>query len=199
MIFQHKDGTLRIIEHGNAGTTYHVEVRFIDANLTGPIARPQTEERLVLNRSQLDSNAHYVEGGDASRLEPLSLTFSCKAADTSHTQFLIDILSGASVCAVGASTYKMHSRKGKEASTNIYGLSTALPNFADTNYKCCYMVEVLYSGTSNWGVRWDQTYFPPAEQTITESEDALTLNLNGQIYGGVTTITSHTASTTGIG
>ena len=40
------------------------------------------------------------------------------------------------------------------------------------------------------GFRWDEVYFPPQEQTITEGEDAVTFNLSGQIYGGVTNITA---------
>jgi hypothetical protein len=108
MLFQHKDGTLRIYEHGNGGTTYYIEVRFIDANLSGPLARAQTEERLVLNRGVLDAQAHYVEGGDAARLEPMTLTFSCKAADTAHTQYLLDLLSGSSVITAGGQSFTLH-------------------------------------------------------------------------------------------
>jgi hypothetical protein len=78
-------------------------------------------------------------------------------------------------------------------------LTTALPQFKDMSYKCSYMVEVLYSGTSNWGIRWDQVYFPPAEQTVTEAEDALTLSLSGMVYGGVTVIAAHTTGGTDMG
>jgi len=194
MIFQNKDGELRIIDHGNNGTTHCIEILFADANLSGPVSRSQTEERLILDRGTLDAQAHYVESGDAARLEPLPLTFSARTADTTHTQNLLSMMSGATTLSTGGSAYRMYSRKGK--GINIYGLSVALPAFADTDYKIAYMVEVLYSGTSSWGFRWDEVYFPPAEQTIAEAEDSLTLNLNGQIYGGVTKITAFSASVT---
>lgn len=202
MLFQNKDGEIRIYEHGrgglggaarpNSGVTHYFEILFIDANLSGPIARAQTEERLVLNRGVLDSNAHYVESDDTARLEPLALTFSCRSADTKNMQMLLNILSGVTeVIGVGGTTYPIHTRKGKGSA--IYGLSTSLPQFSGTTgsiYKIAYKVEVLYSGTSDWGLRWDEVYFPPAEQTIVEAEDSLTINLNAQVFGGVTTITS---------
>ena len=56
-----------------------------------------------------------------------------------------------------------------------------------------YMVEVLWSGTSDLGMRWDEVLFHPNEQTVTEADDSVTLNLNGMIYGGVTTITALTS------
>lgn len=195
MLFQHKDGVLHIIEHGVSGTTYYVKILFTDANLSGPISRAQTEERLVLDRGVLSSDGHYVESDDTARLEPLPLTFSCRSADTSHSQVLLQLLSGATNLSLPSSgqSWTMHSRKGKGIS--IYGLATSLPDFKDQSFKAAYMVEVLYSGTSNWGFRWDEVYFPPAEQTVAEAEDSLTLNLNGQIFGGVTKITAFTSGT----
>ena len=93
----------------------------------------------------------------------------------------------------------MHTRKGQGANsrTPIPGISIGLPSFKDSG-KVCYMVEVLWSGSgvSNLGYRWDEVYFPPAEQTITEGEESVTLNLNGQIYGGVTKMFAFTTGAT---
>jgi len=190
-IFRHRDGELRLIEHGYSAATRYIEILFSDANFSGPMGRPQSEEILILDRGLLDDNAHYVEGGDAPRLEPLSLTFSCRTADTKNTQILLQMVSGCTErLVVGGSTYPIRTRKGKSLGLAGFSATTTFPTFKDSSYKMCWMVETLWSGTSNWGIRWDEVYFPPNEQTITESEDALTLNLTGQIYGGVTTITS---------
>jgi hypothetical protein len=191
MIFQGKDGELRLYEHGTSGVTRYLEILFIDANISGPVARGQTEERIVLDRGLLDANAHYVESDDKTRMEPLSLTFSSKFADTNNSQLLSDLVSGATVLTVGGVSYQMYSRAGKGDA--MYGFSVTPPALRDSDLKVAYMVEVLYSGTSDWGFRWDETYFPPGEQTVAESEDALTVTLNGMVYGGVTTITAFTA------
>jgi hypothetical protein len=192
MIFRHRDGELRLYEHGYSGVTKYIEILFADANLSGPMGRPQTEELLILDRGLLDSNAHYVEGGDAPRLEPLTLTFSCRSADTKNTQLLLQMAAGVTDhLVVGGTTYQINSRKGKGIA--LYGFTTAAPNFKDTAFKMCWMVETLWSGTSDWGMRWDEVYFPPDQQTITESEDSLTLTLNGMVYGGVTTIVAFNA------
>ncbi len=160
--------------------------------------RSLPEERMILDRGLVDSNAHYVASGDAARLEPLGLTFSCRGADTRSTQLLIDLLSGATVLVDGGITYPVKSRKAKPQNTDLYGpradAAIPLPNFSDTVHRNAYMVEVLWSGTSNWGFRWDEVYFPAAEQVITENEDSLTLGLNGRIYGGVTLITAFSSA-----
>lgn len=203
MLFQHRDGELRLIEHGNNATTYHFEILFIDANLSGPVGRAQTEERVVLDRGISDSNAHYVQGGDAPKFEPVALTFSCRLADTPHSQAFREAMSGASkilITSTSGSTSRtqFYTRKGKGVVPMGIDNLTALPTFADTEYKMCYRVEVLYSGTSTWGVAWDEVYFPPMEQTVAESEDAFTMNLNGQVYGDVTRITAFLTGTTAI-
>jgi hypothetical protein len=203
MMFQHKDGELRIYEHGNwlnlyplsSGVTQYMEILFADANLTGPLGRSLPAERLVMDRSTLDSNAHYVEEGDASRMEPLSLTFSCKTADTLSYQLLMQMMSGTSLLSDSgsATTYQMNTRTGK--GIDMYGFSVTPPSFRDDlNNKVTYMVEVMWSGTSNLGMRWDEVLFHPNEQTVTEAEDSVTLNLNGMIYGGVTQITFFTGN-----
>lgn len=201
MMFQHKDGELRIYEHGNwldlyplsSGVTQYMEILFTDANLTGPLGRSLPSERLVMDRGVLDTNAHYVEEGDASRMEPLSLTFSCKTADTTEYKLLLDMMSGTSLLQVGGTTYQMNTRTGK--GIDMYGFSTTPPSFRDDlNNKVTYMVEVMWSGTSNLGMRWDEVLFHPNEQTVTEAEDSVTLNLNGMIYGGVTAIDAFTGN-----
>ena len=190
MIWQQRDGELRLVEHGNAGTTYYIEVLFTDGNLSGPVARPRTEEILYSDRGNVDSNAGYREAPAVSRLEPLPLTFSCRTASTANSEALTKWVSGVTT----VRNHTLYSRKGK--GTAIPQISVALPGFKDSG-KNAYMVEVLWSksGTSYLGYRWDEVYFPPNEQTVTEGEEAVTLNLNGQIYGGVTNITAFTTAT----
>ena len=198
MIWTNRDGELRLVEHGNSGTTYYLEVLFTDANLSGPVSRQKTEEVLYANRSNAKSDKlGYNEGSTMARLEPLPLTFTCRTADTDHSDALTKWLSG--VTTVRA--HVLYSRKGSglTSMTKIPQLNigtAGLPSFKD-GAKQAYMVEVLWSGSgvSNLGIRWDEVYFPPSEQTVGEAEDGISLNLNGQVYGGITYITAFTAAT----
>lgn len=188
MIFQGKDGELRVIEHGTNGTTYYLEVLFCEMDFTGPTRRPHTEETLIMDRGKFDTNAHYIEGNDEPIYAPLPISFSCRLADTSSTTVTVNWFSG--VTTVRGNELK--SRDGQ-------GLwnSNSLPAFADSA-KQAYIVEVLWDGTNDVGMQYDVVYFPPGEQTITESADGVMLSVNGQCYGGVTKITSFTGSPTSI-
>ena len=92
MIFQGKDGELRIIEFGLNGTTRYLKFLFCEMNYDGPISRPRSEETLIMDRGNFDSNAHYIAGNDEPRYSALPLTFSCRLADTTNTQVLLDWL-----------------------------------------------------------------------------------------------------------
>ena len=185
MLFQHRDGELHVYEHGNSGSTYYLEILFTNASLSGPLARPRTEEILYTDRGNLDTNAGYREGTQAATMEPMPLTFTCRLANTAHTDVMRDWFSGATT----VRSKRIYSRSGIGIAIPQMGTTGALPAFKDSG-KMVFLVESLWSGSgvSNLGIRWDEVYFPPNEQTITEGEDAITLNLNGQIYGGVTTL-----------
>ena len=201
MIWQARNGELRIVEHGNSATTYYLEILFTEANLSGPIARPRTEEILYSDRGKADDHAGYREAPSISRLEPMPLTFSAKTADTDRSEAMSTWFSGATI----VRGHTLYTRRGQGATytTPIPQLGTwtaGLPNFADSG-KIAFMVEVLWSksGTSYLGYRWDEVYFPPNEQTITESEESVTLSLNGQVYGGVSKMFAFTTGCTEIG
>ena len=61
MIFQGKDGELRIMDFGYDGTSSMMKVLFSEMDFDGPISRPRTEEELIMDRNQFDSNSHYIE------------------------------------------------------------------------------------------------------------------------------------------
>lgn len=189
MLFQGKDGELRMYDHGLNGTTYYLEVLFTDMNFSGPISRPRTEERLIMDRGNFDTNAHYVESNDEPRYAPFAITFSCKMADTVHARVINDWLSGDAK--VGGST-TLYTRKGK---TTLDG--NTLPTFKESN-KMAYDIEVLWDGTSDYGLHYYEVFFKPNECTITEAEDGITLSVNADVYGDTTRITAFSAGKTSI-
>ena len=188
MLFQGKDGELRISDQGLSGTTYYLEILFCEMNMSGPIKRARTEEKLIMNRGKMDTDAHFVQGNDDPIYAPLSLTFSCKLGDVSSTTAVLDMMSGST--SVHGKT--LYSRDG-------YAVISAntVPAFADSG-KTAYRVEVIWDGTVDLGVQWDSVYFPPNEQTIAESADGLTLSCNGKVYGGVSRIEAFTAGYTNV-
>ena len=193
MIFQGKDGELRLIEFGLSGTTYYAEVLFSEMDFTGPISRPRTEETLIMDRGKMDTNAHYIEGNDEPRYAALPFSFSCKIGDTNNAAVISDWVSGVSpIKGYGSGTTSLHSCKGQ---TTIDG--NTLPNFKNATKQAFYL-EVLWDGTNDYGIHYNEVYFPPGEQSITESADGLALSCNGQIYGDVSRITSFTAGYTTI-
>ena len=195
MIFQGKDGELRIIEYGSGATRYYMEVLFCEMNLTGAIARPRSDETLIMNRGKMDTDAHYVDGDDAPRHAPLPVSFSCRLADTVNSRILSDWLAGVTTITNAASgTTTIISWDGNTTMDSI-----TIPAFRDSG-KSSYRLEVLWSpstSASTLGYRWEQVYFPPSEQTITESGDNLILSANGQVYGDVSRMTAFSATLNG--
>ena len=205
MEFAGKDGELRLYSDGfiyyssgttvsePSGTTYYFEVLFTEMDFTGPITRPRTEETLIMDRGNFDTNAHYIEGNDEARYAKIPISFSCKLADTVNTRSLYDWLEGVSapVNVVGGST-TIYSPLG---TTTIDG--NTLPKIPTKNSGTTpiWNVETLWDGTSDYGIQYNEVYFTPGEQTITESADGLTLSCNGMVLGDVTRITAFTSGT----
>jgi len=188
MLFQGKDGELRIAELGSGGTTHYLSVLFCEMDFTGPTSRPRIEDTLIMDRGIFDTNAHYISGDDSPRYAPMPFSFSARLADTVNSRALMDWLSGATNIpnAVGGTT-QVYSFDG---TTTIDG--NTLPAFKDD--KTTYRVQVLWDGDSDIGLQYNDVFFPPGQQTITESADALTIASNGMIFGDVTRITAFDTS-----
>lgn len=189
MIFKHKDGEFRILD--NNGTTtqpYYIEVLFTGADLSFPIAKPRPEEILNMDRSNFDSNSSYSLGADDPILEPQSFTITAKLDDTVNSTYLKQWVSG-------VTSINSHTLLTAKSTSQIYngiGSKVTTPAFKDTR-KMAYNVEVLWDGSTDLGYKLCEVYFPPASQTISEAEDAVTISINGMIYGAIKTITSFTS------
>lgn len=195
-IFQGYDGELRLYSYGNvygtdpSGTTFYLEVLFCEMDFSGPLSRGKAEERLILDRGRYDSNAHYVKGDDLPIYSPVQFSFSARLADTVNTRVLSDWVSGVTALVNAASaTTIIYSWMGH---TTLQG-STA-PQFSDES-KYRYRVDMKWDGTNDYGVRYEEVYFPPEQQTISESADGLILNATGMIYGDVTRISAFYSGT----
>jgi len=186
MIFQHRDGELRIYSGttcpGSTTGTKFISVLFVNAGFSAPISRSKPIETLVMNRGVYDSNAEYRNGMDSEKMEPLPLSWAIKTVDDTTTQWFVRLLTGSSPLKVRNKVVR--SSKGE---SKIDGVST--PLFSDSA-KIALDVEVLWDGTSDLGFKWREVYFPGAQQTVSEGEDEVTINVNGMVYGDVTRITA---------
>lgn len=192
--FQGLDGELRLIEQGAGAVTHYLEVLFCEMDFSGPIARPRKEETLIMDRGTFDSNAHYVDGPDDPRYEPQSISWSCRLADTTNTRMLLEWLSGTTGISATSGETTIVSTKGN---TTIDG--NTLPSFGDTA-KVAYHVEIKWDSSSatDVGVQYNEVYFPPGEQSLSEAGDNLTLSCNGQVYGDISTVTGFTSGYTAL-
>ncbi len=194
MIFQHRDGELRIYSGATIGAKatapFYIEVLFVNAGFDGPITRTKPTETLVMDRGNYDGNAEYRRGMDEELMEPLPLSWNVKLSDDVTTQYLVDMLAAASPCVINAHTCR--SSKGASA-IGTTGVST--PQFADST-KMAWDVEVLWDGTSDIGYRWREVHFPGGELRLSEGEDEVVLNVSGLVYGDVTRITGLSSGTT---
>ena len=188
MLLAHKDGQMRLLSGTTAaGVTRYLELLFTDASFNAPVMRKKTEERLIMDRGLIDSNIHYVQGNDDPRMEPLPLTVSCKINDTTSGVSYLDAWFRGGV----VNGFTITTTKGKTMNNG----STANPSFADSSKKA-FHIECVWDGAVDLGFEWAEVYFPPGEQTIAESEDGITLNLSGQIFGTIKRIAAFTSSVT---
>ena len=184
-----KDGELRLYD-GKANTPYYHKALFTNANLSGPIARAKSTERLILDRGNVDSNAHYVESDDSPIMAPLRVTFSCLLEDAGHSATLEALVKGNNT----VDGVLITTTEGSSA--NVVGTNN--PVFRDSTKRTLNM-EVKWDGTIDEGIKWKEVYFPPEQQTIADGADGVTLNIVGDCYGAVSRITAFTTPATLIG
>jgi hypothetical protein len=143
-----------------------------------------------MDRGNMDSNASYSQGSDEPIMNPLPVKFSGKIDDTTYSHKLVRILGGVTKLSASTEAITVQSTKG-DSTVNIGGTAFSTPAFADAS-KICYNLEVKYDGTTDFIYQLKEVYFPPDQQTITESENGLVLEANGLWYGSGGTISTFT-------
>jgi len=196
-----KKGTLRFYD-ATGGTKLYIILKFVNMDAVIPEGHARVEELLRLNRGVLDTSGHYVQGLDDAILEPIPVTFSF-LLDTGSKDLVQEFIglrfaSGEQATwEAGITPSPLVTTKGTSTGL-IPGLTTslvALPAFSDAK-KVCVDIEVLWDeGANDQGRKITEVWFPPAEQTMNEAADGVTINLNGQAYGAVTALTTFTAGT----
>lgn len=183
MKLTNREGSMELID--GTGTPFVLAMAFDSGDFDGPMGQPRQEEILYLHRGTMDSNAHYVKGGDDALMAPLPFTFSFHIEDAGVTEDLINWLKA---CNDGATT-----KVGVTSNTLVTTAgdtqrdgATANPAPADSNKLLCD-VQILWNSASgnDLSVRYYEVWFPLNEQRISESAEGVMISLSGQIYGTV--------------
>lgn len=175
------------VKQTRGGTTYYLEALFCGMDFSGPVKRGKVTETLILNRDKVDSKAHYIKGSDEECYGVLPISFTARLADTVNSRVLNDWLSGVTASIGGGTTTIAPWPSDHTIFRSTSGVSVSLPSDAQ---KPTYMVEILWDGTTDYGLRYDNVNFKPQETAISEAADNLTIAAAGDVYGDVSRITS---------
>jgi hypothetical protein len=114
-------------------------------------------------------------------MAPQRVTFSCLAEDGGHYANLDALLRG-------NATVDGKTIVSTQGSTQNDGVNNN-PTFKDSG-KRTLNIEVLWAGTTDEGIKWAEVYFPPEQQSISEGADGVAINVVGDCYGTVTTLSA---------
>jgi hypothetical protein len=178
--------------YDGAATPYYLELDLDPGDFSGPAGAPLTEEILVLDRGNMTSDAHYIEGTDEKLMEPVSVTFSAIITDAALTVYLLDWL--AAMNDNLASTVNGNTLTSTISDSQRDG-AVNNPAFADTNKEVCNIEYLITMSGTDLGWMFMEVRFPMDQIQLSEGDDAITVALNGMCYGTITRITSFTAGT----
>jgi len=198
-IYTMKDGALRLYD--STTTPFYAILKFLEGGMTGPEGRARPEERIVHDRGNLSTQTHHIDGPDDPITEPLQVTWSLLLDEASINKqgirdaLNIDLAVATTSWSVGADTWKPTKVRGATSFTSGKGSSIAPVAFADS-YKASVNVEVVWDdpdGSGAIGRKFEGVHFPPDQQSITEGEEGIVLNLVGLVYGVISELTVFTS------
>lgn len=187
--FTNRKGTIRLYD--GTATPFYIEIAFTAGDLSGPIGRPLVEEIPVLDRGNIDANAHYITGSEQVHLDPLDLSFSCLITDLTNWGYLKDLLRVVNGVGTAVNSNTIVSTKGD---TQNDGANNN-PALGDSSKLTLNLEYLLDGASSDLGFQFNEVYFPIDQVSMSESEDSVTLALTGKIYGTITDITAWTSGT----
>lgn len=165
-------------------------VSFSQMDFNGPLGRPKVDEVLVLDRGNMDSKAHYIEGGDIKIYNPLEISWSCILDDVYNKD---DILTALECGTLSTSRWDSIGVTSKGTTKNDG--SNYNPAFTEAAKKTVN-IQMLFDETravaktqvKPQGLAYYEVYFHPEMQTITEGEDGTILSCKGGVFGVISHI-----------
>jgi hypothetical protein len=167
-----RDGTLTLQDGSATPNSFVVAFAKMDATL--PDGHPQPEIKPVYNRGKKDENAHYIAGASKA-LDPVDISFSCQLDYTANKNDVENAL----MCGTVNST--------AWTSTSP---SPAMPNVSADDGGPIKTIDVIIAwsdGSHTYTKTAHDVHFDPSNIKITESEEEITLNATGQVFGAIET------------
>jgi hypothetical protein len=155
------------------------DIAFAKMDFSGPIGRPKTDELLVLDRGTHGAHSHYIEGDDAKIYEPLDITFSFLLDDVVNKTYIFTALQcgNCNDSANWTTTGTTAKATTKNDGTNLN------PAFVDATKKAVN-IQILFDGaTYDEGWAYYECYFPDSEQSLSESDEEVSVSCKGACYG----------------
>jgi hypothetical protein len=188
-----KDGTIRWYE-STAPTPFYVEACYEQMDFSGPMGRPRADDILVLDRGKLSNKAHYVEAVDDAILEPVDISFSARLDDTEMRTRLREVLDldHPAAWTVDGDTW-VTTKADSQLEPGDFSGDVTLPAFADPVKRCTDLHVLWDSGSNDIGLKFQEVFWAPDQQTISEAEDSVIVNLTGRVFGLISSITEFIA------
>jgi hypothetical protein len=177
------DAIIQLLEPASG---QYYEVVFSEMNLSAPEGTNRPEEIIRMNRGQLDSNAHYIQGLDDPIVEPKTLTFSALLDSVYNKSALPKALS----CeAAGIATWPnagISTKGDTELPAGLTGTMVFTPLFTDPTKKAvCIQARWSDVNASSVFREYNEVHIPSGSVTLQEGPDRVTLQLTGGIYGSI--------------
>ena len=198
-----KNGELRFYD-GTTPTPNYIVLPFSEMNLTVPEGANRPEEIIRLNRGQLDTVSHYIQGLDDPIVEPVQATTSFGLISGTNKNLIHDFLGlrfasgqqGSWQAGTGPTSLTTTKSTSAGRPAGLSGSLVTLPLFTDPK-KVCVNMECLWDdlNSSKIGRLLSEAYFRPGEQTLNEAPDGVIVQLNALVYGQIRDITAFSAGT----
>jgi len=163
-------------------------------NFSGPEGRPRPDEIPVLDRGNLTSTTHYVQGSDDAVMAPLNVTFTADLDDAVNRDKLRLALGNpdrVSPWAIGGLSFA--NTNGQSQILNGSGTLVSTPVPFDAAHDRVDLV-VLWRGdtpgTNDEGRAFREVWFNPSQITLTETDVAVQIAATGWCYGAISSLSA---------
>lgn len=152
---------------------------------SAPLGVPRPEERLILDRQLFTPDAHYVVTTDRAIYEPRELQLSALLDTDINRQALLDALQ----CGNPGTRNWARAGVSTKGDSKNDGMNPN-PQFLDATIKTVCVQLLWQVGSSTIGYSWNEVWFQPQGVQVAESDDLVTLQATGQVYGTTSEITA---------
>lgn len=198
-----KRGEMRLYyQSDGAAGNYYYPVIFESMDMNAVAGRPRPDELPVMDRGNLNTYAHHIQGPDTPIIQPVPLTFSCMIDNTfGRTNLLLALCNAPRISPWQVNGVTLSNVNGTTQVYNGAGslVSTPLPYDVQQDR---ITVQVLFRGdphvtpgADDYGHIFNEVWFQPGAIRLVEAPDSYKFNCTGSIYGPISQMTAFGAGT----